>query len=87
MGQVSPLPSSRHGAPADVAPVDVAPPVARPPATVRMITPVRCALCGTRLDEGAQRFTVISPQSADRTLTVCHTCRNAALSEGYRPAG
>ena len=82
MGQVSPLPASRQGTPADAAPA-----VSRPPSPVRMIASVRCALCGARLDEGAQRFTVVSPQSADRTLTVCHTCRNAALGEGYRPAG
>jgi predicted RNA-binding Zn-ribbon protein involved in translation (DUF1610 family) len=52
-----------------------------------MIASTRCALCGAHLEEGAQRFTVVSPQSVDRALTVCHTCRNAALSEGYRPAG
>jgi hypothetical protein len=51
-----------------------------------MIATTRCALCGVRLEEGAQRFMVVSPQSVDRPLSVCHTCRNAALTEGYRPA-
>jgi hypothetical protein len=54
---------------------------------MRMVPSVRCALCGTRLDDGARRFTVVSPRSVDRTLTVCRTCRKAALGEGYRPAG
>jgi hypothetical protein len=82
MGQVSPLPSPRPETSADVAPQ-----VSRPASPVRMIASTRCALCGARLEEGAQRFAVVSPQSVDRPLTVCHTCRNAALSEGYRPAG
>ncbi|MBN2205575.1 MAG: hypothetical protein JW767_11190 [Thermoleophilia bacterium] len=82
MGQVSPLPPPRNGAAPDIAPA-----CARPVSPVRMITTTRCALCGTRLEEGAERFFVVSPQSVDRVLTVCHTCRNAALSEGYRPAG
>ncbi len=82
MGQVSPLPSTPKGTRSDVASA-----VARPAARVRMISPVRCALCGARLEEGARRYVVVSPQSAERTLTVCQTCRNAALTEGYRPAG
>jgi len=82
MGQVSPLPSAPRGTPADVTPD-----VARAPAPVRRIATARCALCGARLEEGARRYVVVSPQSAERTLTVCHTCRNAALTEGYRPAG
>ncbi len=82
MGQVSPLPSSRPAASSDVAPQ-----VSRPVSPVRMIATTRCALCGARLEEGAERFMVVSPQSVDRPLTVCHTCRNAALTEGYRPAG
>jgi hypothetical protein len=82
MGQVSPLPPPRDGVAADIAPTP-----SRPASPVRMIASTRCALCGTHLEEGGQRFSVVSPQSVDRPLTVCHTCRNAALSEGYRPAG
>jgi hypothetical protein len=82
MGQVSPLPPPRNEAASDIAPAP-----ARPVSPVRMISTTRCALCGARLEEGAERFIVVSPQSVDRALTVCHTCRNAALSEGYRPAG
>ena len=82
MGQVSPLPPPRNGAATDTTPAP-----ARPRSPLRMISTTRCALCGARLEEGAERFIVVSPQSVDRALTVCHTCRNAALSEGYRPAG
>lgn len=79
MGQVSPLPPPRHDAAVDAA--------SAPAAPVRMIATARCALCGVRLEEGARRFTVISPRSAERALTVCGACRKAVLSEGYRPAG
>ncbi len=82
MGQVSPLSSSRPKTSSGAAPR-----VSRPAFPVRMIASTRCALCGARLEEGAQRFAVVSPQSVDRPLMVCHTCRNAALTEGYRPAG
>jgi len=82
MGQVSPLPPPREGVPID------APPAASPgPSPVRTIVATRCALCGAHLEEGTQRFTVISPRSAERVLTVCGACRKAVLSEGYRPAG
>ena len=81
MGQVSPLPPPRMG------PLPKSRPLRRPASPVRMISTARCALCGARLEEGAQRFVVVSPQSVDRRLTVCHTCRNATQSEGYRPAG
>lgn len=86
MGQVSPLPSTPNGAQSDVT-SDVVRPAVRPTATVRMISPLRCGLCGAVFEEGAQRYLVVSPQSAERRLMVCHTCRNAALTEGYRPAG
>jgi hypothetical protein len=81
-------PSSRPA----VSPVGAAAPAARPEpavrpaAPVRMIPAARCALCGRRFDEGARRYAVVSPQSVDRTLTVCHLCRKAVLHEGYRPA-
>jgi hypothetical protein len=79
MGQVSPLRPETSS--------DIAPRVARSAPPMRMVPSVRCALCGTRLDDGARRFMVVSPRSVDRTLTVCRTCRKAALGEGYRPAG
>ena len=54
--------------------------------TVRSIDSGRCGLCGAKLSYRALRYHVVSPQACDATLTVCHTCRMAALGEGYRPA-
>ncbi|MFA4964815.1 MAG: hypothetical protein WC709_04160 [Thermoleophilia bacterium] len=45
-----------------------------------------CNLCGSPLDRRALRYRLVSPRSCDAPLTVCHTCRKAALGEGYRPA-
>jgi hypothetical protein len=45
-----------------------------------------CSLCGAKLGRRALRYQVVSPRSCDAPLTVCHTCRKAALGEGYRPA-
>ena len=61
-------------------------PVAQPSATVRSIDSAHCGLCGTKLSARALRYHVVSPQTSGATLTVCHTCRQAALGEGYRPA-
>ncbi len=76
MGQVHPLPtqSEHHSAT-----------VTCPPAEVRSIDSAHCALCGAKLGARALRYHLASPQRCD-TITVCHTCRRAALSEGYRPA-
>lgn len=54
--------------------------------TVRSIDSGHCGLCGAKLSSRALRYHVVSPQACDATLTVCHTCRMAALGEGYRPA-
>jgi hypothetical protein len=81
MGQVHPLPK----APA----ADDAPPPAVQSCeatTVRSIDSKTCALCGCKLSARALRYHMISPQSCDARLTVCHVCRKAAIGEGYRPA-
>lgn len=44
----------------------------------------RCDLCGEHLGEHAGHFHMVSPLTA-RHVSVCRTCRRAALSEGYRP--
>ena len=76
MGQVHPLPKATS---TDEVPAAHA-------GTVRPIDSARCGLCGTKLSARALRHHVVSPQSCDATLTVCHTCHKAALGEGYRPA-
>ena len=76
MGQVHPLPQA--------APDDL--PVNQQAGTVRSIDSAQCGLCGAKLSARALRHHVVSPQSCDATLTVCHTCQKAALGEGYRPA-
>jgi hypothetical protein len=79
MGQVHPLPK----APA----ADDAPPaVSSSDGTVRSIDSTTCALCGCQLSARALRYHMMSPQSCEDRLTVCHVCRKAALGEGYRPA-
>jgi hypothetical protein len=77
MGQVHPMPTQSDGCDA---------PATKPPANVRSIDSVHCGLCGAKLSARALRYHVVSPQSCDTMITVCHTCRRAALSEGYRPA-
>jgi hypothetical protein len=76
MGQVHPLPQ------ADSPEVTLA----GPAATVRSIDSAHCGLCGSPLGSRALRYHVVSPQSCESPLTVCHTCHRAALGEGYRPA-
>jgi len=76
MGQVHPLSTQSDGQAADVT---------QPPAPVRSIDSAHCALCGAKLSARSLRYHVVSPQSCD-LVTVCHTCRKAALGEGYRPA-
>jgi hypothetical protein len=77
MGQVHPLPT-RSEAPDEVAIHEAA--------TVRSIEGAHCGLCGAKLSARALRYRVVSPQSCETTITVCHTCHKAALGEGYRPA-
>lgn len=45
---------------------------------------VRCDLCGGELGRNAGHFHMVSPLTA-RHVSVCRTCRRAALGEGYRP--
>ncbi len=77
MGQVHQMPTQTDGS-------DV--PATGPPATVRSIDSAHCGLCGAKLSARALRYQVVSPQCCEEPITVCHTCRNAALGEGYRPA-
>ena len=76
MGQVHPLPQADSPG--------ITP--AGPAATVRSIDSAHCGLCGAPLNSRALRYHVVSPQSCEAPLTVCHTCHRAALGEGYRPA-
>jgi len=46
---------------------------------------VRCELCGAALPEPSLRFELVSPRPRSTAIVACHTCRNAALGEGYRP--
>lgn len=77
MGQVHPLPKTPS--------TDVPLPPVQQAGAVRFIDSAQCGLCGAKLSARALRYHVVSPQSCDATLTVCHTCRRAALGEGYRP--
>ena len=43
-----------------------------------------CDLCGAQLGRNAGHFHMVSPLTA-RHVSVCRTCRRAALGEGYRP--
>ena len=81
MGHVHPLPK----APAADDPPAPAVRSCDAPA-VRSIDSKTCALCGCQLSARALRYHMMSPQSCDDRLTVCHVCRKAALGEGYRPA-
>ncbi len=76
MGQVHPIPKPTEGRDAAVT---------QAPAMVRSIDSAHCGLCGAKLSARALRYHVVSPQRCEM-MTVCHTCRKAALGEGYRPA-
>ena len=76
MGQVHPIPTPSEGRDAEPT---------KPPATVRSIDSAHCGLCGAKLSARALRYHVVSPQHCEM-MTVCRTCRKAALGEGYRPA-
>jgi len=75
MGQVHPMPTATS---TQEAPVPAT-------GTIRSIDSAQCGLCGAKLSARALRHHVVSPQSCDVALTVCHTCHRAALGEGYRP--
>ena len=77
--------ATRVGSPASAPAAAPAVPKARP----RLVDPVsleyaRCDLCGEPLGSHAGHFPMVSPLTA-RHVSVCRTCRRAALSEGYRP--
>ena len=55
-------------------------------ASVLTIEAVRCSLCGTPLKGNKLRFHMVPPRFSGVTVTVCSTCRRAAIGEGYRPA-
>jgi len=92
----SPAPAVRLDAPAGavtsvMAPApaaDVTPPPAVFSAPVRAVAGAReyahCDLCGQPLGRDVGHFHMVSPLTA-RRVSVCRTCRRAALSEGYRP--
>ena len=77
MGQVHPMPTQSDDRDAAAT---------SPPATVRSIDSAHCGLCGAKLSARSLRYHVVSPQCCETMITVCHTCRKAALGEGYRPA-
>ena len=77
MGQLHPLPKTTTH--------EETPPLQVTEASVSSIEPV-CGLCGKRLGGRALRYQLVPPQAAHQPITVCHTCRKAALGEGYRPA-
>ena len=55
-------------------------------ASVVTMEAVRCSLCGTPLKGNRLRFHMVPPRFSGVTVTVCSTCRRAAIGEGYRPA-
>jgi len=75
MGQIVPMPSQES----------VSVPVAKAPATVTNLSAATCSLCGQLFGSGRRRFRMVTPRTG-ATVTVCQTCHNAVLSEGYRPA-
>jgi hypothetical protein len=70
-------------------PLDVPTTSAKAPARARPVSSSSreyavCDLCGGQLGRNAGHFHMVSPLTA-RHVSVCRTCRRAALSEGYRP--
>jgi hypothetical protein len=47
---------------------------------------LHCALCGAPLRGSSQMYRLISPFVSAGKVTVCRTCRRAAVREGYRAA-
>jgi len=75
MAQSTPLPSPDH-AQAGIKHLR--------PVPLEVVDVAHCELCGQPLGEHAGHFHMVSPLTA-RRVTVCRTCRRAALSEGYLP--
>ena len=83
----APIAPSTTGAQGQPAPLGA--PLAKTPTRARPVTSASreyavCDLCGAQLGRNAGRFHMVSPLTA-RHVTVCRTCRRAALGEGYRP--
>jgi hypothetical protein len=72
---------------ASIVPGDLTPPAVFS-APLRSVAGAReyahCDLCGQPLGRDVGQFHMVSPLTA-RRVSVCRTCRRAALSEGYRP--
>ena len=62
------------------------PPPVLQPERLGVVRALRCDLCGSALADHGPSFHLISPRPRAGVVTVCHTCRKAALGEGYRPA-
>jgi hypothetical protein len=77
MSQLGLLPSAEPQKPS---------PISIEKASVTPIGEVRCALYGSSLLGGQERYRVLSPFASMGKVTVCRTCRKAIHSEGYRPA-
>ena len=75
MGQIVPLPSQQV----------LQAPTVKPPATVTTLELATCSLCGQPFGAGRRRFRMVTPRTGGH-VTVCQTCHNAVLDEGYRPA-
>jgi hypothetical protein len=73
---------------ASAAATDITPPPVVFSAPLRSVASAReyahCDLCGQPLGRDVGHFHMVSPLTA-RRVSVCRTCRRAALSEGYRP--
>jgi hypothetical protein len=83
---ITPVPAGPDVAALPFQAPSAAPPVAKRGAGSAAREYARCDLCGEPLGRHAGRFAMVSPLTA-RHVTVCRTCRRAALGEGYRPRG
>lgn len=63
----------------------VSSPAVKAPATVTTLDVASCSLCGRPFGAGRRRFRMVTPRTGSN-VTVCQTCHNAVLDEGYRPA-
>jgi len=84
---IAPIAPGLIGTQGSSAPLDA--PAAKTPTRARPVTGSSreyavCDLCGAQLGRNAGHFHMVSPLTA-RHVSVCRTCRRAALGEGYRP--
>lgn len=54
-------------------------------APVVALPATRCALCGASLANQRVSYRMLSPLVAMGPVTVCRSCRRAAIGEGYVP--